>query len=192
MKFLLISILLVSLARPTFSQSQKEQEFSAALTRIVKALSTRDSAQLSNYIHPGTGVYIIYRPGVMDTYKHYTHLGFSDSTYPSLPFYDGVKLTPLVYAKLPSYDCEQWSKTGTFVDTTKTDRLLSKTAKIMNRELGKEVSKAKVAELTKLEERSRRVVIAENEGNELIIYLSLIGGKWYLTIIDKVTADCST
>lgn len=192
MKFLLTMTLVSILASPSLSQSQQERDFAYTLTQVIKALTTRDSARLANYIHPGTGVYVLYRPGVMDIFSHYPTLGFSDSSYPHAPFYDGVKLTPLVYGKLPSYDCERWSKTGTFVDTTRTDRLLSETAKIMNRELGSEIPKAKINEFMKLEERSRRVVIAENEGNELIIYLGLVGGKWYLTMIDKVTADCST
>lgn len=43
----------------------------------------------------------------IDSYKHFTALGFSDSTYPNVPFYDGVKLTSLKYSRLPKYDCEK-------------------------------------------------------------------------------------
>ncbi len=173
-------------------QASKNQEFSRALTKIVTALASRDSAGLSNYIDKNTGVYIINRPGVTDSYKHYTTLGFTDTTYPNVPFYDDVKLTPLRYEKLPEYDCEIWTKTGTFVDTTHTDHLLSETAKYLKKEVDEHIPESTIDGFYELENKSRRVVIADNDGKELIIYLSYINEKWVLTIIDKVTADCST
>ena len=173
-------------------QASKNQEFSRALTNIVSALAVRDSATLSNYIDKNTGVYIINRSGVTDTYKYFPTLGFTDTTFPNVPFYDDVKLTPLRYEKLPVYDCETWTKTGTFVDTTLTDHLLSETAKYLKKEFDEKISDKTISDFYELENKSRRVVIAENDGNELIIYMSYINKKWVLTIIDKVTADCST
>jgi len=73
--------------------------------------------------------------------KRFTTLGFSDLTYPNVPFYDSVKLTPLRYSKLPRFDCEKWTQVGTFVDTTQTDHLLSEIAKYLNKEFKNEVSK---------------------------------------------------
>lgn len=174
------------------AQTSKERDFSLTLKKVVAALSSRDSLTLSKYINKSTGIYILNRPGVFNTYKHITTPGFSDSSYPNVPFYDGVRLTPLQYAKLPDYDCEKWTKTGTFVDTTKTDHLLSGIAKTLHKEFNGEVSTKKINEFYLLENKSRRIVIAENNGNELIIYLSFINNKWVLTIIDKVTTDCST
>ncbi|MBL7740129.1 MAG: hypothetical protein JNK14_13005 [Chitinophagaceae bacterium] len=176
----------------SFAQPSKEKDFSGTLKKVVAALSNRDSVTLSRYTDKSTGIYMLNRIGVFNTYKHYTTLGFSDSTYPNVPFYDSVKLTPLKYAKLPRYDCEKWTKTGTFVDTTRTDHLLSETAKYLNKEFTNEVPVKTINDFYKLENKSRRIVIAENNGNELIIYLSYINNKWVLTIIDKVTCDCST
>lgn len=188
------SIIIAALcsAALSFGQSPKEKQFANTLKQVVTALTTRDSATLARYTDKATGVYILNRPGVFNTFTHYPALGFSDCTYPNLPFYDGVRLTPLKYGKLPGYDCEKWTRTGTFVDTTKIDHLLSDIAKKLNAEFGNEVPKKKIDEFYKLENKSRRVVIAENEGNELIIYLSYLNSKWVLTIIDKVTGDCST
>ena len=173
-------------------QASKNQEFSRALTNIVTALASRDSATLSKYTDKNTGIYIINRIGITDSYKHYTTLGFTDTTYPNVPFYDDIKLTPLRYEKLPEYDCETWTKTGTFVDTTQTDHLLSETAKYLKKEFDEKISDKTISGFYELENKSRRVVIAENDGNELIIYMSYINKKWVLIIIDKVTADCST
>ena len=175
----------------SFGQTSKEKDFSWTLKKVVAALSSRDSVTLSKYIDKSTGVYILNRIGVVDTYKHFSTLGFSDTTYPNVPFYDDVKITTLKYSKLPSFDCEKWTKTGTFVDTTQTNYLLSKIAKGLNKEIKGTVPLNKINQYYNLENKSRRIVIAENKGNELIFYLSFINGKWVLTIIDKATCDCS-
>lgn len=172
-------------------QPASERDFLHTLKRVVTALRFRDSATLSKHIDKKTGVYLLYRPGILDTYKHCTTLGFSDSTYPNVPFYDKVKLTTVRYTTLPVFDCEKWTKTGTYVDTTRRDHLLSTIAKNLNKQIRGAVALKHIDEFLKLENNSRRVVIADNEDNEAILYLSLINNKWVLTIIDKVTADCS-
>lgn len=176
----------------SFGQASKEQDFVTTLEKVVKALSTRDSVTLSQYVDMKTGVYILSRIGIFNSLKQFSTLGFSEATYPNVPFYDSVKLTKLRYSKLPTFDCEKWSKTGTFVDTAQTDHLLSDIAKRLNTEIEGSVSTSKINEYTNLEHKSRRIIIADNSGNELIIYLSYIKKKWMLTIIDKVTCDCST
>lgn len=192
MRHLLIILASLFSATTSFAQNQKEKDFSITLKKVVVALSHRDSVALSKYIDKSTGLYILNRIGVMDTYQHLSSPGFSDTTYPNAPFYDNVKLTPLKYSRLPKFNCEVWTNTGTFVDTTQSDHLLSKIAKNLNREFKNEVPPKRINAFYTLENKSRRVVIAENNGNELIIYLSFINNRWVLTIIDKVTTDCST
>lgn len=171
--------------------SVKEQDFVSTLNKVVTALSKRDSATLSKYTNKNIGVYILNRVGAMDTYSHFTKLGFSDTSYPNAPFYDHVTLTQLRYSRLPTFDCEKWTKTGTFVDTSRTDHLLSKIAKGLNKEFKGKVAAKTMNQFYSLENKSRRVVIADDHGNELIIYLSFINSKWVLSIIDKATCDCS-
>ncbi|MGZ8549787.1 MAG: hypothetical protein ACXWV2_03955 [Chitinophagaceae bacterium] len=187
-----ITIATFCCATLSFGQSSKEQDFALTLRNVVMALSQRDSLSLSKYIDRKTGVYILNRIGVYDTFEHLAAIGFSDTTYPNTPFYDKVKLSTIKYSKLPAYDCktEKWTKTGTFVDTSRIDHLLSKIARDPNREF-KKVPAPTINEIYNLENKSRRVVIADNNWNELIIYLSYINNKWILTIIDKVTCDCS-
>lgn len=192
MKYAITSITFMLFACFGFGQNKKEQAFKATLEKVVDALSRRDSLQLSKYVDEHTGVYILNRIGVMDHFKHYSSLGFSDSSYPNTPFYDNVKLTTLQYGKLPKYDCEKWSATGSFVDTTQTHHQLSDIAKHLNREFPGEVPRQKINDFLALEKMSRKVVIADNNENDLIIYLSFLGGKWVLTIIDKVSTDCSS
>jgi hypothetical protein len=175
----------------SLGQSSKEQDFVLTLKKVVTALTKRDSVTLSKHIDKKIGVYILNRIGVVDTYGHFSTIGFSDTTYPNAPFYDNVKLTTLRYSKLPTFDCEKWTKTGTFVDTTRSDHLFSKIAKNLNKETKGTVSDKKVNNFYSLENKSRRIIVADNNWNELIIYLSFINNKWVLTIIDKATCDCS-
>jgi len=177
----------------SFGQTSKEQDFVNAVKQIVTKLSSRDSVELSKYINKKTGIYVLYVNGVRQTYLHSTTLGFSDTTFPNVPFFDNVKFTSIKYAKLPNYNCDnsKWSKTGTFVDTTKTDHLLSKTAKWLDKNFGEKISTKTISKFISLESISRRIIITDNKHNDLIFYLSYIDNKWRLTIIDKATCDCS-
>ena len=128
-----------------------------------------------------------------ETYEHFSTIGFSDTTYPNFPFYDKVKFSAIKYASLPSYDCgtEKWTRKGLYVDTTKIDHKLSKILKWNNENFGDKIPAKTISQFESLEAKSRRVVIAEDNGNELIIYLTYERNKWMLTIIDKATCDCS-
>jgi hypothetical protein len=184
--FLLLFVLTSAVAQPV-----KEKDFSATVKAVVTALKHRDSAALLKYTDEKWGVYIIHRPGILDTYKNYPQLSFSDTTYPNVPFYDNVVLTTIRYASLPTYDCEAWSKTGTFVDTLKRDHLLSGVAKNLAKQIKGSVPAKTIKALHELEMASRRIVIASRNGADLIFYLSLLNNKWVLTIIDKISNDCS-
>lgn len=190
-KHFLIIITLLFSTTVSFGQLSKEEDFAKTLRLVVTALSRRDSVTLARYTDKRFGIYILNRVGVYDTYDHFSTLSFGNTAYPNAPFYDKVRLTPLKYSKLPTFDCEKWTKTGTFVDTTKTDHLLSQIATRQNKDSLKKISKKQITEFYSLENKSRRIIIAANNWNELIIYLSFINNKWVLTIIDKATCDCS-
>jgi hypothetical protein len=177
---------------PAHAQPAKEAAFKAALADIVQKFVKRDSAGLAKYIDKKTGVYQLHRIGIQDTYDHHSSIGFSDTSYPYILYFKNVKLTPLIYGRLPTYDCEKWSKFGTFTDTTLRDNLLTKTALSRKRNINFEVSQEDLKKITTLESISRRVVIVNNnDWDYFVIYLSYINGKWVLTIIDNLTGDCS-
>jgi len=178
----------------SFGQNPKEKLFARTVKEVIISLSRRDSARLSNFIGKRTGVYILYSIGTKQTYKHLKTIGFSDSTYPNNPFYDKVKFTSIKYGPLPTFDCgtEKWTKKGTYVDTLKIDHLLSRTAKWCNKNFQDKIPTKTISKFSDLEIKSRRVIVAvDYYGNELIFYLSYLNNKWVLTIIDKVTCDCS-
>jgi hypothetical protein len=193
MKLMSYFMLCLSLSsfQSAFTQSTKESSFISAAKTIVERLTHRDSAGLSKFIDKKTGVYIVYSIGIRGTYKHFATIGFSDSTSLTALLYPRIVISKMNYSSLPTYDCIKWSKTGTFVDTLHTDHLLSKTAKRLNLYNKANISQKQIEALQALEGVSRRVVIADNHGKELIFYLGFINNKWVLTIIDKLTTDCS-
>jgi hypothetical protein len=91
------------------------------------------------------------------------------------------------------WDCDKevWSKTGLFVDTTKTNHLLSKICKDRNKYRPDNIPNKTIQYFYDLENDSRRIVLNDKNGIELVFYLTYLNGKWVLTIIDNVSSDCS-
>jgi hypothetical protein len=177
----------------SFGQNPKEDAFIKTVREVMIKLAKRDSTGLSKYLDKKTGVYILEVIGTKETWEHFPTIGFSDSTYPNYPFYDKVKFSTIKYASLPTFDCgtERWTKTGLYVDTTKIDHTVSKIAKWRNKNYQDNIPTKTISEFIDLEAKSRRVVVAYNNSNELIFYLSYINNKWVLSVIDKATCDCS-
>jgi len=189
-----VTILLLVLPYTCISQEKKEQDFNIAVKEVIQAFSKQDSRLLSRYIHKETGILLLHRIGVFDTYTRYTKINFSDSSYPSALFRtpNKIKSYPLQYDHLPKIDCEKgWNKNGLFVDTTKTDHLLSKICKERNKWHLDTIPAKKIKYFISLENRSRRVVLVNHHTWDLIFYMTYIDGKWYITIFDTATSDCS-
>jgi hypothetical protein len=176
----------------SFGQTPKEDAFVKTVKQVILNLSKRDSSALSKFIDKKTGVYLLMTIGTKETYEHYSAISLKGG-YPDFSFYDKAKISAIKYAPLPSFNCEteKWAKKGLYVDTTKIDHKLSKTAKWDNKNFGDKIPVKTISYFENLETKSRRVVVAENNGNELIFYLSYLNNKWVLTIIDQATCDCS-
>ena len=189
-------ILLVQLSNIfAFGQATKEQAFIATVKEIVSAFSRQDSATVAKFVDKKTGLYQLDRVGVFDNYNHLTKVSFSDTTYPQIMFKyaKGIQLLPLKYAKLPTWNCdnEVWSKKGLYVDTTKTDHPLSRISKDRNKYRSDNIPLKKIQYFTSLEKKSRRIILVDHSQKELVFYLTYLDRKWFLTIIDNVSSDCS-
>jgi hypothetical protein len=173
------------------SQDAKEEQFRTALNDIVSKIISKDSVGLANYVDKQTGIYLIYRVGLQDTYSHYTTIGFKDSSYPRILFsLTGLtRHLPLKYGRLPEYAGGKWNKKGAYADTKLTHQLLTETALSMKRNEICEISQPELRALTEVEAKSRRVVIVENDSRYLCLYLMYINNKWVLTIFDALTGD---
>ena len=177
----------------SFGQTPKEDAFAKTVKEVILKLSRRDSSGLSKFIDKKAGVYILLVIGTKETYEHFSTIGFSDTTYPNYPFYDNVKFSTIKYTSLPTFDCgtEKWTKKGLYVDTANVDHTVSKIAKWRNKNYQDNIPTTTISKFIDLEKKSRRVVVADNNGKELIFYLTYLNSKWMLTVIDKATCDCS-
>ena len=187
-------LLIIVLPKYSFCQPAKEQQFIKAVKDIALKISTSDSAGLSKYIQTNTGVYLIYKMGINNSFKNFKTVSFTDSSYPNLLFFHAeIKIASVRYSSLPVYNCDDntWSKKGAFTDTTKVDHLLSKTAKLLKREGNVNISNKTISNFKLLESKSRRVIITSDDGNDFIFYVSYINKKWLLTVVDMATCDCS-
>lgn len=146
-------------------------------------------------IHPVYGLYLVYRPGAMDTYHPMKKL---DNEYPyRLEDHPvnatGLKRYPLAYGKLPVFNCDNntWNKRGFYADTLKRFSPVSQIVAFRKQYEELEITKSEMNAIRLIEKGSRKVIYTGRSGDGIIFYLYHSKGKWFLSIIDIVTTDCS-
>lgn len=161
--------------------------------QVVKAFNAHDSETLYKLIDPGTGLIVLFKRGVFNEYEITSQIDFGQPIPEYLPFDDFEVNFNLSYDRSPLFDCDisEWNKVGLYCDTISVNQLLSKTAKNLKAYRGDEIPDSVITSFEELEEKSRRIVLIDSQGGELIFYLTRTGGSWYLTIIDRVSSDCS-
>jgi len=68
---------------------------------------------------------------------------------------------------------------------------MSTTAINLTRYREDKISNETIVKFKEIESNSHRIVLIDKEGGVLIFYLTLIDNKWYLTVLDRVSGDCS-
>lgn len=163
------------------------------LEKIAKAYTDQDSKTINNYIHPKLGIYIIYRPGALDSYVHQSSFNFSKPV-PEYHSYEKLSYKgPLKAGKLPAFDCGtmKWDKLGFFYDKKSRPNELSQTAKFMNEILDAKINQTELQRLRNIETRSYRAIMTSNESEEpFVFHVTKEGEKWYITVIDRAYAGC--
>lgn len=168
-------------------------DLESTISKVVAAYQQKDSEVISSLIHPRVGITTLYRMGVFDQYS--TQFDF-DFEAPNPEWHPYPKIATdrveLEYKELPSYDCDmmKWEITGLFCDTSTTNHLLSTSAIDLVKYREDDIPESEIAAFYELEKVSHRVIWATPQV-EFIFYLSYIDEGWYLTIIDRVTTDCS-
>lgn len=170
------------------------ENFETTVWKVIHAFHDRDTATLNGLISEKIGLAVVYRIGVFDEYVLIDSIDFEQPIPDYLGYPDVVTVPDSVhYAELPIYDCGEliWDKTGLFADTTRSDDKLAQTALNLVKYRGDSIPEADLIRFRNLAPQSRRIVLASNDDEELIFNLTLIADKWYLTLIDRVTTDCS-
>lgn len=171
----------------------RTQTLGEAIAGVVNAFRLQDSARMNRFVHPDYGVTVIFRRGVFDEFETVSKIDFEHPVpeYFLYPVLQGR--TPLRFEALPVFDCEReaWSKKGLFCKPGYRDRLLSRTAINLNEYRGDAISPELIERFRMLEAKSVRIVWVDADGHDLVFYLVKKGGRWYLTVLDRVSSDCS-
>lgn len=168
-------------------------ELEKTIVKVVKAFQENDVATLNKMISPDKGLTILFRRGVLDEFVKLDKIDFANPV-PDYKFYtDFTAVDKVVFKHLPSSDCENliWSKYGLFCDENAIDSILSTAALNQIEYGGQVIPEADINAFKALEKDSRRVVLADAKGGEIVFYLTKMQDQWYLTLIDRVTSDCS-
>jgi hypothetical protein len=175
------------------TSEKKSPDLKTTIIEVVKAFKNKDAAMLNKYISKDKGLIVLFRRGTFDEYSKTDSIDFTTSLPAYMPYSDFETDFDLKFESIPTFDCDKmkWSKFGLFCDSTKRDNLLSKTASDLKEFRGDSIADEVIKAFVELEKNSRRIVLSDSKGGELVFYLTLINNKWYFTIIDRVTSDCS-
>jgi hypothetical protein len=177
----------------TFSFKANNNDLDKTIIKVVKAFKEKDASTINGLINNDIGLIILFKRGIPNEFSRTKKVDFEKPVPEYLPYFDFSTDYGIKFQALPVFDCDsmKWSKSGIYCDTTQFDYLLSTTARQLEKYKGEQVPDSDIEEFIKIENKSRRVVLADNDGGELVFYLTMIDNKWYLTILDRVTSDCS-
>ncbi|SJN21101.1 hypothetical protein [Sphingobacterium sp. JB170] len=164
------------------------RQLNEVITRFARAYISQDSQKANKLVHPDLGLYIIYRPGAMDTYYHADSLDFENPVPRHYPYPTITNDYPLSFQELPVFDCatDQWDKQGFIADTTKNADQLTYIAEF--RHEFEEVTDGELAQIKSFERGSYRIVLTS--GENLIFHVKKHEGSWYVIVIDRAYGTC--
>jgi hypothetical protein len=191
LKIMLCAVILAAV--PCEGAQARPESMKEAVVAIIRAFASRNPEIINRHIHPHYGLTVLFRMGVFSDYETVSMFSF-DKPVPEFMSYRKIRMDSwLRYGALPVYDCqnEAWSKVGLFCDPVHHDHLLSDTALQLRQYRGDAIAQQSIERFVEIEHRSRRIVLIDKVGGELIFYLTKVGSRWYMTILDRVSGDCS-
>jgi hypothetical protein len=188
-------------------------DFEQTVNHILKLYNEKNQEALSKLINKKVGLYYLYRPGTVDYWQNVKSICFNSKCMLELNISEWEKKSLQSQKVNLSYKlqktnqeivgCESVLKNGFFIEEGTKNQLFSETIKkyiiAFDSDLDSEKKKdlnAEIAEIKKVEAKSKRIVLAQNksessDGEAFVFYVTEIDGKWYLSIIDFISFDCS-
>ncbi len=203
------TILLFFFCSYTYSQVDKETAFKNAVEDILNAYNKKNATAFNKFVSKKEGIYFLVKNGVYEFWNKRKQIQFkinNDSSYLPYPYssmlYEQKLPTnySITYSAYPNFNCNSTkNKVGLFIDTSyKTNsfsNLIKKYIKYNDIGLEKNDLKKDLHKVKILESTSRKILIMSNKktkwSENFIFYLTYINQKWYITVIDFASVDCS-
>ena len=168
----------------------------ATVIKVIRAFEQKDSATINQLIYRMQGLAIIYTPGSASNYEKVNDFSFDKPIPYYRPYeYNAITDYKLKYEILPEFTCGAmgWDKTGFYCDTLRRNHSLSSIAKYITEYNIAVEDEAKmsveIARFEEMERHSHRIILATDDA-DLIFHLTLIDGKWYLSVLDRGATEC--
>ena len=177
----------------TYAQINSEGALKSFVNKCVMALSKQDSVAVNKLLNPAVGFYLIHNNGAFNAYYATNVISFNFN-YPLTLLKNtlGLKNMPLKKGSLPTYSCdtEKWNKLGAFYTPTTPAFTLSNICEMRNKYVPDNIPQSTINSFKTLEKNSRLIYII-NKSKSLIMLVTFVNNKWYLTAVDDATGDCS-
>ena len=180
-------VLAASLNSTSSANSSNKNEFERVLDDF---LTIPSASQLKEYIHPQEGFYINHKPGAISVVEHFTDL---DEVYEQLPhlesYFKKFNGKNPKNEEIPQFNCEVFSKQGTFYQTISSFNKIEKGLEINERMIDRVHSQEEKELAKETDKRISRIVVVTDDYLE--IGFTNIDGKWYMVWFDLAKFDCS-
>ncbi len=169
------------------ASSVNTNEFENALEEFLNISSDNE---LKEYIHPQLGFYINHKPGAVSVVEYFKDL---DELYEQLPnlesYFKKFSGKKPKNEEIPSFDCEAFSKQGTFYQTTSSFDEIQKGIQINEKIIEKGHSKEEKEFAKQTDKKISRIVVLTDDYLE--IGFTKLDGKWYMLWFNLAKFDCS-
>ncbi len=192
-KFIILCLLFGILQSCSQSTKVSSKSIESVILEIITAYQTQDEKTLNRFIAKEVGFYTLFRRGATDTYWHSDDFQFEAPVPEYWPYENDLEIEKKIeFQALPKFDCdtENWSKKGIYY-TKNSSKLLTETAKNLELFELKELTKVELEKLEFIENNSYQIIVVDKENIAFIFYLTQINNQFYLTLIDRVSYDCS-
>lgn len=174
-------------ASSTSINSIEENKFEKALEEF---LAIPSDNELKAYIHPQLGLYINHKASATSIVEHFKDL---EEVYEQLPhlksYFKKINGKNPKNEEIPKFDCEAFSKEGTFYQTISSFNEIEKGIEVNEKIIEKVYSKEEKEFAKTIDKKITQVVVLTDDYLE--IGFTNIEGKWYMIWFNLAKFDCS-
>ncbi len=172
----------------------QKNEIESVIVDILRLASQDDIKAINaKYVNKEFGIFDIYRIGAQDDFEILDALPLKGKDWPHMPYGDIFNVEnnrKKMREEYVEFDCGDFVflKSGTFYSKELRYPLISPIVRFHTKYDAQTYDDALLKKIEFLESNSIRVV---DTSSDFIFYITKIDDRWYITIIDRVTTDCS-